>query len=839
MIEKNPSAGGAVTDGLYQAQLTDVTTLGSPEIEIEIEIEGDEDGTLDAPEVVEDKHFDNLLETKFKGEEAKRELDVFITELIADVENDLRSRDAWEQTYKKGLKLLGLTIEERTEPWENACGVFHPLLTEAVVRFQSETIVETFPAQGPVKTQIIGKQTPYKMLAADRVRDDMNWRLTDEMQEYRVEHERMLWNLPIAGSAFKKVYKDETLGRQAALFVAADDVIVNYGSADLASAERVTHRMRKTKNWLEAAIAAGTYKDYDIGEPSSEVSELQQEKDKLIGTDSANSELYEIYEIQVNTNMLEGQATACPYIVSYNNTDRTCLSIRRNWNPGDARKTKKEYFVHYQYIVGFGFYGFGLVHLVGGHANAGTSLLRQLVDAGTLSNLPGGFKAKGMRVKNEDDPIKPGEFRDVDVGSGAVKDNVMALPYKEPSGTLFQLLQSIAEDGRRTANIADVDFSASNQNAPVGTTLALIERQLKTLSAVQARIHASMRVEFKMLKELIRNNGERGYPYDIADADKRVKDADYDVVEILPVSDPNAATMGVRIAQYQTVLELAQRNPQLYDQAYLHREMVNTLGVKNAAKIVPLPEEQKPRDPIAENMAILMNKPVRAFIHQDHQAHIQVHQAFLNDPKIGMLLGQNPNAQIMFNAAQAHIAEHAAYAYRDQIQKAMGVSLPDPNEPMDPETEYLLAGMLAQAAQSVQAQNANEQAQAQAQQQAQDPVLQMQAEELRLKGREVAVKERKQALEEQVAAVELQNDSGAADSQAKLQVAQAKMADTAQMTQAKLAEAAQKMRMNEQTHAVTLAAKIAEQRANQRRKDEAHRVSLAQKQAQAKKGDKE
>jgi hypothetical protein len=824
MIEKALPGNGAMTDGVYQGQISDIINRADPEIDIEVVLPVEEGAVVEV-EVgeVADEHSANLLETVFKDEEKRRKIDGIISDLVADYEEDLRSRDKWEQTYREGLKLLGLQIEERTEPWEGACGVIHPLLTEAVVRFQSEAITETFPAQGPVKTQIIGKQTNEKLAAAERVKDDMNWRLTDEMPEYRVEHERLLWSLPIAGSAFKKVYYDASRGRQVAMFVAAEDVVVNYGAADMHDAERVTHVMRRSKNWIERMIANGAYIDEDIGDPVNLHDETQEAKDKAIGVDGANSDQYPILEMLVDL-AIEGeedQEYSYPYVVTINQSTNKPLAIRRNWKKEDPLKIKQQHFVHYTYITGFGFYGFGLVHLVGGHAKAGTSLLRQLVDAGTLANLPGGFKTRGMRIKDDDTPHKPAEFKDVDVPSGSLKDNIMTLPYKEPSGTLFNLLTTIVEDGRKAANISDAAFSDANQNAPVGTTLALIERQLKTLSAVQARLHASMRIEFKLLKALVKENGERNYPYEV-DPEKKTKDEDYDITEILPVSDPNATTMGVRIAQYQAAFDLASKAPQLYDQAYLHREMLQTLGVKNFTKIVPMPEDQKPRDPVSENMAILMGKPTKAFIQQDHQSHILVHQSFMSDPKIGMLLGQNPNAQVMFNAMQAHIAEHTAYLYRAQVQQAMGIELPDPNAEMDPEAEYALAGMLAQAANMVAAQNKNEQAQAQAQQQAQDPLLQMQKEELALKGREVAVKERDQTLKETIAANEGKINAAGAPGKAAMEQ-QAALVEMSTKTAAAQAE----QRRADEKHALELALKQKQEQDNTRRADLQQRATLA------------
>lgn len=828
MIEKSLPASGAITDGVYQSQITDITSRADPEIDIEVVLPETEGMTVVELEAeIIDSHDANLLETVFADEKARKEIQAKATEWITLYEQDLRSREQWEKTYREGLKLLGLQMEERTEPWEGACGVIHPLLTEAVVRFQSEAITETFPAHGPVKTQVIGKQTTERTAAAERVKDDMNWRLTDEMPEYRVEHERLLWSLPIAGSAFKKVYHDASRGRQVSMFVPAEDVVVNYGASDLHEAERITHVMRRSKNWIERMIANGAYLDDEIGDPVVEQDETQQEKDKVIGVDGANSDQHTILEMLVDLEIEptgedeDEQEYAWPYVVTINKSTSKVMSIRRNWRAEDPKKIKLQHFVHYTYITGFGFYGFGLVHLVGGHAKAGTSLLRQLVDAGTLANIPGGFKTRGMRIKNDDSPIKPGEFKDVDITSGALKDNIMTLPYKEPSGTLFNLLQSIVEDGRKAANISDAAFSDANQNAPVGTTLALIERQLKTLSAVQARIHAAMRIEFKLVKELVKENGERSYPYD-ADPDRMTKDADYDIVEIIPVSDPNATTMGVRIAQYQAAFDLSSKAPQLYDQAFLHREMLQTLGIKNVAKIVPLPDEQKPRDPVSENMAILMSKPVKAFLQQDHTSHIMVHQAFMNDPKIGMLLGQNPNAQVMFNAMQAHIAEHAAYQYRAQVQQMMGVELPDPNQEMDPQAEFVLAGLLAQAAQAAQAQNQNEQAQAQAQQRAQDPLVQMQQEELKLKGREVAVKERDQMLKEQMAVQEGKISAQGAPGKAAIEQ-QAAITEL----QAKTAAAANEQRRAEEKHRLQMGLQAQQAQGSETRAERQNRVQLA------------
>lgn len=812
MIDKNMPGNGAMTDGVYQGGITDITTRAFPEIEIEIVEEGGTVVEIDEP--ILDDHDANLMETVFSSAEEKNKINGMVADWITEYEQDNRSREDWEKTYRHGLKLLGLNIEDRSEPWEGACGVVHPLLTEAVVRFQSEAITETFPAQGPVKVQVVGKQTPERTAAAERVKDDMNWRLTEEMPEYRVEHERMLWSLPIAGSAFKKVYYDASYGRQVSMFVPAEDIVVNYGASDIVTADRVTHVMRRSKNWIERMVASGVYIDEDLGEPPQTASETQDEKDKVLGVNAANSGLYTILEMLVNADIEptkkdeDEQAFDLPYVVTINLATQKAIAIRRNWSRNDRQKKKQQHFIHYTYITGFGFYGFGLVHLVGSHADAGTKLLRQLVDAGTLANVPGGFKSRDFRVINNETPIQPGEFRDVDLSSGSIKDSILPLPYKEPSATLYSLFNTIVEDGRKAANISDSAFSTANQNAPVGTTLALIERQLKTLSAVQSRVHAAMRIEFKLIKDLVKNNGERAYPYE-ADPSKEAKTADYDIVEIMPVSDPNASTMGVRIAQFQAAFDLASKAPQLYDQPYLHREMLQTLGLKNIQKILPIPEEQKPRDPVAENMALLMSKPVKAFAPQDHTSHIMVHQAFMNDPKIGMLLGQNPNAQVMFSAMQAHIAEHAAYQYRAQIQKTLGVELPDPNEEMSQEVEFQLAGLLAQAASAVSAENQAEAAQAQAQQRAQDPLIQMQQQELALKDREVKVKEGGLELDFLKAQQAGQLKNGMEDAKAQ------------QDMQIKAAQAQGQERRAEQRQAVDIQTKLASVQGRERRAEQA------------------
>ena len=740
-VEKNIGAGG-VTDGIYEAGFT----LPMEDGEIEVELAADsEDAAQEAMEEALEM-ADEIKEAEFTQNLAEKidekELDALGSELLGLYEDDLNSRKEWERMYKEGLELLGLKIEERTEPWDGACGVFHPMLSEAVVKFQAETITETFPASGPVKTQIIGRCTKEKEDAAERVKNDMNWRLTEQMPEYRLEHERMLYNLPISGSAFKKVYFDPSLGRQTAVFLPAEDFVISYGLSDLQTAQRYTHRMRKTENEIKKLQVAGFYRDVDLGDPEQTVDDLTKEKDKLVGWSSQKDERHQILEMHVELDLPgyeDEDGIQLPYVVTINKANGAILSIYRNWEMDDEWKKKRDYFVHYQYIVGFGFYGFGLIHLVGGHAKSATSLLRQLVDAGTLSNLPGGLKSRGLRIKGDDTPIAPGEWRDVDVPGGAIRDNILPLPYKEPSQVLAALLNQIVEDGRRFASVADLKISDMSANAPVGTTLAIIERNLKVMSAVQARVHAAMRQEFKLLKKIIAETTSDEYDYDV-EPSRAVKEEDYEIVEILPVSDPNASTTAQRIMQYQAATQLAAQAPQIFDLPELYRDMLKVLGLKNADKIIPSKEATKPKDPVAENMAVLMSKPVKAFAYQDHEAHIKVHTAAMQDPKLAMIIGQNPNAQLMQQAMQAHIAEHVAYAYRNELEKMLGVQLPDPEQDLPPEVEYQLAGVVAQAADKLLAKDQNEMAAMQAQQQAQDPLIQMQQQELQLKAQELQLK---------------------------------------------------------------------------------------------------
>jgi hypothetical protein len=643
---------------------------------------------------------------------------------------------------------LGLQIEERTEPWNGACGVFHPMITEAVVRFQSEMITETFPAQGPVRTKIIGKETPDVKEAAIRVQDDMNFELTETMKEFRPEHERMLWSLPATGSAFKKVYYDPSLERQVSMFVPAEDILLPYGTTDLDTCRRLTHVMRKSKNEILKLQAAGFYRDVELGEPDKHLTDIQKAKDKETGFSDLNDDRFTLYEVHVDLCIKEDpygegedSEIALPYVVTLIKGTNDILAIRRNWNEDDKLKLKRQHFVHYQYIPGFGAYGFGLFHLIGGFAKSATSIMRQLVDAGTLSNLPGGLKSRGLRIKGDDTPIAPGEFRDVDIPSGALRDNILPLPYKEPSTVLYQLLGNIVDEGRRFAATADMKVSDMSAQTPVGTTLALLERQLKVLTAVQARTHYSLKQELKLLKNIIRDYTDPDYTYDPEYGSKKAKKADYDLVDVIPVSDPNAATMSQRVVQYQAVIQMAQMAPDIYDLPQLHRAMLDVLGIKNAEKLVPIEEDQLPKDPVTENQNVLKNKPMKAFLHQDHQSHIQVHMMLLQNPVVAQFIGQNPRAQQIQAALTAHVAEHVGYLMRQKIEQQLGMSLPPEDEKLPPQIEIALSSMMAQAAQQVLQQDMAKAAQQQAQQQAQDPVLQMQQMELQLRQQELQIKQ--------------------------------------------------------------------------------------------------
>jgi len=728
--------------------------MASMEPDLEIEIEDPEEVTIRAggmeieidPDDDEDDFGKNLAEEIDEDSLAK-----LADELLEDYESDLSARRDWLDTYVDGLDLLGLKLEDRSEPWEGACNVFHPLMTETLVKFQAETMTETFPAAGPVKTQIIGDLTEEKEEAAKRVQDDMNYQLTQKMPEYRPEHERMLWGLGLAGNAFKKVYFDPSLDRQVSMYIPAEDLVVPYGASDLESAERVTHVMRKTANELRKLQVAGFYRDIELGEPSHNLEEVEKKIAEKMGFNATTDNRFKILEMHVDLDLEgyededDGKKTgiALPYVVTIERSTQEVLSIRRNWNPDDKTKQKRQHFVHYGYVPGFGFYCFGLIHLIGAFAKSGTMLLRQLVDAGTLSNLPGGFKSRGLRIKGDETPIAPAEFRDVDVPSGTIRDNIMALPYKEPSQVLNQLMNQIIDEGRRFASAADLKVSDMSANAPVGTTLAILERTLKVMSAVQARIHYAMKQEFKLLKGIIRDFTDASYTYEPADGSKRVKQADYDTVEVIPVSDPNAATMSQKVVQYQAVVQLAQANPQIYDMVELNKQMLEVLGVKNIDKLIPQSDKAKPQDPVSENMNILNSKPVKAFIYQDHEAHITTHMAFMNDPKLKQMVGQSPNAQVLQATMEAHIAEHLAFQYRKEIENQVGVPLPAPNEEMDESVELDLSRVVAKGAQQLLQKDIQEAQAQEIMQKQQDPILQMQQKELQIKELEAQTKAQK------------------------------------------------------------------------------------------------
>ena len=744
---------------LYRAP-QGLDALNDPPIEIEIEdpesvsismdgLEIDLEPAEDSPEDFNANLADYMDES---------ELESLGSELIADFEKDLRDRKEWVQTYIEGLKLLGLKYEERTEPWNGACGVFHPMLTESVVRFQAEGITETFPAAGPVKTVIIGKETPEKKESAQRVQADMNYQLTEVMHEYRPEHEKMLWNLPITGSAFKKVYYDPSLGRQVAVFIPAEDIVAPYGASSIERAERVTHVMRKTKNDLIKLQDAEFYRDIDLGDPTGELDDIEKQKAEEQGMTAIQDERYRLLEINVDLDLKgfedtnkRGEKTgiALPYVVTVEKGTGKVLAVRRNWYEGDRLHLKRQHFVHYQYIPGFGFYGYGLIHLIGGYAKSATMLIRQLVDAGTLSNLPGGLKSRGLRIKGDDTPIAPGEFRDVDVPSGSIRDNILPLPYKEPSQTLYTLFQQIVQEGRAFASSGDMNVSDMSANAPVGTTLALLERQLKVMGAVQSRMHFSMKQEFKLLKNIIADYAPEEYSYQPEEGSSAARKSDYDNVDVIPVSDPNASTMAQKVVQYQAVLQLAQSAPQLYDMPLLHRQMLEVLGIKNANKLIPIADDMTPVDPVQENQNVLMGKPVKAFVEQDHKAHIQVHMMAMQDPQIAQIIGQNPQAQALQAAMMAHINEHVGFEYRRQMQEQMGMVIPADDEAKDvsPEEANQIAIKAAQASQQLVQKHTQEAQAKQAQQQMMDPVVQMQMKELEIKAQELQLKAQKQQID--------------------------------------------------------------------------------------------
>ena len=755
----------AIEKGLYAAPLgldsglDDVEEMELPDLEIEVvdpEAVTLSDGSMEVTIIpgneLDAVDFDaNLAE--FMDDTDVQKL---AKELVDAVESDINSRKDWTETYVKGLDIIGFKYEERSQPWEGACGVNSTVLAEAAIRFQAETMAETFPAAGPVKTKILGSETKEKEEAAARVKADMNYELTENMVEYRPEHERMLYSLGLAGSSFKKVYYDPNLGRQVALYISAEDVIVPYGASTIEHAERVTHIMRKTKNEVVKLQASGFYKAIDLEEPEPYHSDIEEKKAEEGGYSLSDDDRYTLYEIHADL-VVEGlddtDGIARPYVVTIERGSDEVLAIRRNYEEGDPLTLKRQHFVHYAYVPGFGFYGLGLIHIIGGYARAGTSLIRQLVDAGTLSNLPGGLKSRGLRIKGDDSPIEPGEFKDVDVPSGSIRDNIMPLPYKEPSQTLLALLNTITTEGRRLGAISDMDISDMSANAPVGTTLALLERTLKPMAAVQSRVHFSMKQEFKLLKAIMAEYAPTEYAYQPHRGEVTAKRGDYLMVDVIPVRDPNSSTMAQRVVQYQTVLQMSEKAPQIYDLPQLHRQMIEVLGVKNADKLVPTKDDAKPTDPVSENMAALIGKPMKAFIYQDHEAHIATHTAFMQDPMLAQMIGQNPQAKQIMAALQAHVAEHLGFSYRKQIEQKLGVPLPAPNEELPEAIEVELSRLVADAGKQLTQAHQQQAAQQKAQQQAKDPIIQMKQAELQIKQAE----EQRKAAQQQVDA-KLQQD---------------------------------------------------------------------------------
>ena len=799
----------------------------------EFELENEPTSALIVMEIEEDGFEENLAEKMDEGE-----LQKLGSELMELVEADIASRKDWVDAFVKGLEVLGMKYEERTEPWTGACGVYSTVLAEAAIRFQSETIMETFPAAGPVKTEIIGEETQDKIDAATRVRTDMNYQITEVMREYRPEHERMLFSLGLSGAAFKKIYFDTSLGRQTSMFCPAEDIIIPYGASSSDTSERVTHQMRKTKNEVKKLQVAGFYREVDLGEPVQTHTDIEKKKAEHQGFTLTDDDRYQLFEVQVDWEVPgdeDPDGIARPYIITMEKGSGKVLSIYRNWDEDDDKQLKRQHFVQYTYIPGFGAYGMGLINLIGGYARSGTSIIRELVDAGQLSNLPGGMKTRGLRVKGDDTPIGPGEWRDVDVASGILRDNIMPLPYKEPSQTLLALLNQLTEEARRLGAISDMNISDMSANAPVGTTLALLERTLKTMSAVQARVHYSMKQEFQLLAAIRRDHSSEDYEYDPESGDRSAKKSDYSMVDVIPVSDPNSATMAQRIMQYQAALQLAQGAPQIYDLPLLHRQMLEVLGIKNAAKLVPTEDDMLQVDPISENMAFLNGKPTKAFLLQDHDAHIAVHQTFMQDPMIAQTIGQNPMAQQMGAAIMAHISEHLAFSYRKKIEDQLGAPLPLPNAEIPPEMEVQLSRLVAQAATQLLQMNKANAAQQQAQQQAQDPLIQMQQAELQIKGQEVQIKAKKVDADIAIAQQRLQLDAQqkvaqGPDPRIAMQQAAQQAQQGQQAHQQQLAIQAQQAQAQQQAQQQAAALKAAQLQQAHQHKQQAHIQGLTHKQ---------
>jgi hypothetical protein len=769
-IEKGLYAAPKGIDDLLEGEMMDDDLLeGGLGEALEIEIVDPEsitlsDGSMEIT-LIPDGNEADLMGFDANLAEAldDSELQELAQDLVGLIDADVDSRKDWADTFVKGLDVLGFKYEERTNPWEGACGVYSTVLAEAAIRFQAETMSETFPAAGPVRVKVLGEETPEKAEAAERVKADMNYELTERMVEYRPEHERMLYSLGLAGSAFKKVYYDPSLGRQVAIYIPAEDVIVPYGASHIETAERVTHVMRKTKNELKKLQAMGFYKEVDLGDPQPFHTDIEKRKAEEGGYSITDDDRYAIYEVHADL-IIDGidedeDEIAKPYVVTIERGTGNVLAIRRNWSEEDPLMLKRQHFVHYVYVPGFGFYGLGLIHIIGGYARAGTSLIRQLVDAGTLSNLPGGLKSRGLRIKGDDTPIEPGEWKDVDVPSGSIRDNIMPLPYKEPSQTLLALLNQITTEGRRLGAISDMNISDMSANAPVGTTLALLERTLKPMAAVQARVHYAMKQEFKMLKTIMSEYAPTEYDYIPMRGEVSARVADYMMVDVIPVSDPNSSTMAQRVVQYQAVLQMSQQAPQIYDLPQLHRQMIEVLGVKNADKLVPTQDDLKPTDPVSENMDALVGKPMKAFIYQDHEAHMATHQSFMQDPMVAQMIGQNPQGQAIMAALQAHLAQHLGFQYRKQIEEKMGAPLPAPNEDLPENIEVTLAQLMAKAGTQLTQGKQQQQAQQAAQQQAQDPLFQLQQKEVAIKEQEVQLKAQKNAADIQIRMSEEQRRS--------------------------------------------------------------------------------
>tara|TARA_R100000231_G_scaffold32034_2_gene28151 strand:- start:6341 stop:8791 length:2451 start_codon:yes stop_codon:yes gene_type:complete len=757
----------AIEKPMTPSNVVTISTDENPELEVEVidpdaVTVTDDDGSVAIvlddemqEEIMGPEHSSNLAEYLDEGE-----LESMASDLIGSFESDRKSRKDWASSYVKGLDLLGLKIEERDQPWPGACGVFHPVLTESVVRFQAQAITEIFPASGPVRTQVVGSITEEKAKQAVRVEDEMNYLTTEVMTEYRDEFEQLLFKLPLAGSAFKKVYYDPMLERPVAMFVPAEDFVISYGASDLPTCERYTHVMKKTPNEVLKLMVSGFYRDLDLPDPSPEQSDIEEKYDEIDGESGFSmdsDDRFTILEMHVDIDLPEPfsdpDGIARPHVITIDKSSRSVLSIRRNYYEDDEKKRKRLHFVHYPYLPGLGFYGIGLIHLIGGLTKSATSILRQLVDAGTLANLPAGLKARGLRIKGDDSPLMPGEFRDVDIPGGAIRDNIYPLPYKEPSSVLYQLLGNIVEEGRRIGSVADVDISSANANAPVGTTLALLERSMKVMSGVQARLHAALRKELRILAKVIHDFMPETYDYEMDGSYNRVKDFD-GRVDVVPVSDPNASTMSQRVIQYQAALQLAQQAPQIYDLGRLHRQMLEVLGIKEADKIVKLEGDIEPTDPVTENMKILQQEGVKAFAYQDHEAHIAVHMAMLQDPKIKEMVGQSPFASVIQKAMIEHITEHVAFAYRKGIEVQLGAPLPDPDKPLPEDVEFNLSSTVAKAAQKLLQQDQAEMAQKKAQQDAKDPLTQIQQ-------RELALEEAKFAHSKEMDIAKLQMDTAA------------------------------------------------------------------------------